>query len=285
MKQLSYRSVDSMIKRENICGLYAGLLNIESPRWLNVFYKDISKLTPSDFETQDIEIVKVSDNSLNSQNSNSATSIVPLLGGVAILNDSIGNISLAVHVTQSINDLRSTSALIKHKNVEANFGSNLVEIIQNKTKHPLNISVLPISWHSIFHYYGQRSTKEHTEFFGPHLLHEDIKAHVPLKILGKISPVFNWWQDHEYVAASTEQGFVSLNLHDMVSSIDKTFDQRSKEHYRRSLWHEFLNRYFNHTSVEQYFMQQLEPQTVPIKDMQPNVSQEYGIRQMIEAGV
>jgi hypothetical protein len=285
MKQLNYRSVESMIKRENVCGLYADLLNIESPRWLNVFYKDLAKLTPSDFETQNIEIFSMPANSLSPQNYNSTTKSVPLLGGVAVFRSSIGNINLAVHIAQSINELRSTSALIKYKNVEANFGDNLVGIIQNQTKHPLKISVLPISWHSIFNYYGQRPTKEHTEFFGPHLLHEDIKAHEPLKILGKISPVFNWWQGHEYVAASTKQGFVSLNLHDVAGSIGKTFDQRSQKHYRQSLWHEFLNRYLNHPSVEQHFMRQLEPQTVPVEDMQPSESPEYSIRQMIEAGI
>jgi hypothetical protein len=51
------------------------------------------------------------------------------------------------------------------------------------------------------------------------------------------------------------------------------------------LWHEFLNRYFAHPSVEQHFMQKLETQTVPVLDLQPNSSPEHNIRQMIEAGV
>jgi hypothetical protein len=57
MKHLNYRSVDSMLKRENVCELYGGLPLVEAPRWLNVFWKDLAKLTPSDFESREIEII------------------------------------------------------------------------------------------------------------------------------------------------------------------------------------------------------------------------------------
>jgi hypothetical protein len=285
MKQLSFRSVDSMLKRENICELYAGLAKIESPRWLNVFNKDLAKLTPSDFETQEIEIVKMTHKRWDNIKDKNIATPIPLLGSIAVWDTSVGSVSLAMNVCQSINELRTTSAHIKLKNVESNFGKSLVEIIQSQTEHPFKISVLPITWHTVFNYYGQRTSNEHTEFFGPHMLHEDIKAHNPLKLLSKISPVFNWWQDLEYVAAKSAEGLVSLNLYDIADSVGRNFEQRSLQHSRQSLWHEFLNRYFAHPSVEQHFMQKLETQTVPVLDLQPNSSPEHNIRQMIEAGV
>jgi hypothetical protein len=285
MKQLSFRSVDSMLKRENVCELYVGLMKYESPRWLNVFYKDVAKLTPSDFETQEIEIVKMTPKRWNEINDENVASTIPLLGSVAVWDTSVGSVSLALNVCQSINELRTISAHIKLKNVESNFGKNLVEILQSQKEHPFKISVLPITWHTIFNHYGQRTSSEHTEFFGPHMLHEDIKVHNPLKLLSKISPVFNWWQDLEYVAAKSAEGLVSLNLHDIVNSVGKNFDQRSLQHSRQSLWHEFLNRYFAYPSVEQHFMQKLETQTVPVLDLQPTSSPDHDIRQMIEAGV
>jgi hypothetical protein len=286
MKQLGFRSVDSMLKRENICVIYAGLPKIESSGWLNVFYRGLAKLTPSDFETQEIEIVKMTAQMWDYNNEEKVIATqVPLLGSVAVWDTSVGSVSLAMNVSQCINELRTISALIKLKNVEPNFGKNLVEIVQNQSKHPFKISILPITWQTVFNHYGQRATNEHTEFFGPHMLHEDIKAHNPINLLSKISPVFNWWKDVEYVAAKSKEGLVSLNLNDIVGSVGKNFEQRSLQHSRQSLWHEFLNRYFAHPSVEQHFMQRLETQSVPIMDLQTSGAPEQDIRQMIEAGV
>jgi hypothetical protein len=104
-------------------------MKYESPRWLNVFYKDLAKLTPSDFETQEIEIVKMTPKRWNDINDENVASTIPLLGSIAVWDTSVGSVSLAMNVCQSINELRTISAHIKLKNVESNFGKNLVEII------------------------------------------------------------------------------------------------------------------------------------------------------------
>jgi hypothetical protein len=149
----------------------------------------------------------------------------------------------------------------------------------------VHISLLPISWRTIFHHYGQRKSAEHTEFFGPHILHEDILTHNVMRSLSKIFPVLNWWQGFEHVAKKTEQGVVSLNLHDVIDSQGKDYREHSLVHFRKSLWHEFIDRYFAHPSVEQHFMQQLEPQPVPVVEIPESDNPEHEIRQMMELGV
>jgi hypothetical protein len=285
MKQLNYRSVDSMLKRENICSLYSVLFLIESPRWLNVFYKDLAKTTPSDFETQDISIVNTDPKYVIFFDEQPLSTCVALLGAVMVWPNAVSTVALGTYITKSINELRPVSAHIKLRNVEASFGKSLVDIIQNESGDPLKISHLPISWRMIFHHYGQRPVSEHTEFFGPHLLHEDIKAHEIIKSLSSVLPGLSWWQDLEYASVKTEQGVVSLNLLDIVDGQDLPYAQRSLGHGRSSLWHEFISRYLAHPSVEQHFMQQLEPQTVPITDIPAMPTPENDIRQMIEAGV
>jgi hypothetical protein len=286
MKELSYRSIDSMLKRENICGLYSVLDSVESPRWLNVFYKDLAKLTPSDFETKSVEITGVTQKYAALINNEEPVFNVPLLGSVVFQGGAISKIGLCMAVSENINELRSLSAHIKLKNVEANFGNDLVDIIKNGSEDPLKIGLLPISWKTIFHHYGLRTASEHTEFFGPHLLHEDIKTHNSVKALAQVSPIFKWWQDLEYAAKKTEQGIVSLNLLDVISNRAKTYEQRSLDYVRVSLWHEFVNRYLAHPSVEQHFMQQLEPQTVPVIDLRPSEeAPEKDIARMVEVGI
>jgi hypothetical protein len=286
MKLLNYRSIDSMLKKENIAGLYAALPYVESHRWLNVFWKDLAKVTPSDFETQKIEIVKVPVRLIDSSANKTSVTSSPLLGSVTIWSDSLNSMELCMNIAEAIHGLRTISARIKLSNVEADFGKSLVEILKNGSDHPFKISVLPISWQTIFHHYGLRSLSEHTEFFGPHLLHEDIKSHNSVNILAKISPVFEWWQGLEYAAKKTEEGVVSFNLSDIIANKTTDFGQRNLSNFRNSLWHEFVSRYLNHPSVEQHFMQKLEPQTVPVIDLRPSEKNpEKEIARIMEAGV
>jgi hypothetical protein len=51
MRQLHYRSVDSMLKHEDIAGLYAAIPLTTSTSWQRGFSKTQSKLSPLDFET------------------------------------------------------------------------------------------------------------------------------------------------------------------------------------------------------------------------------------------
>ena len=57
MKKLGYRSVDSMLKNENIDELYTALRFSEGPEWLNKYDELFASIRPSDFETRQIAIV------------------------------------------------------------------------------------------------------------------------------------------------------------------------------------------------------------------------------------
>jgi hypothetical protein len=283
MKKLNYRSVDSMLKRENIVSLYAALPLVESTRWQNAFWKDLTKANPSDFESQQIEIVQIDAKRYELLKPDNDVTNVELLGSVAVWPNSLSGIGLSVQISQNINSLRAVCAYIKLRHVEADFGKSLVEILRGGVKDPLELAHMPISWHSILNHYGSRSAGEHTEYFGPHLLHEDIKTHYPVKALLKLSPVFNWWHGLEHVIQRGSSGLVSLNLTDVLAS--QSFNRRSVLHAQTSLWNEFIDRYFNHPSVEQYFMGQLElePKPVPIEDYKPSRPEELEIRQLMES--
>ena len=57
MKLLGYRSIDSMLKNENIFEVYGALRFAESDEWLQEFNKNYTSIKPSDFETRQIELV------------------------------------------------------------------------------------------------------------------------------------------------------------------------------------------------------------------------------------
>jgi hypothetical protein len=130
-------------------------------------------------------------------------------------------------------------------------------------------------------------TSEHTESFGPHLLHDDIKTYKPLTMLAQISPVFRFWHGLEHVAKAYGGKAVSLNLFDIVHNFanNVAYKSRQSSHLEKALWQEFIARYMEHPSVEQHMLGQLQPQTIPIEDLRPAQSPEREISELIEAGV
>ncbi len=57
MKQLHYRSVDSLVKRENIAEIYLALPFFESASWLRAFGKSVSQLPSTNYEMRAPEVV------------------------------------------------------------------------------------------------------------------------------------------------------------------------------------------------------------------------------------
>lgn len=57
MKALGYRSIDSLLKQENLYEIYGALRFAEGPEWLNSFNENYKSLKPGDFETRQIEVV------------------------------------------------------------------------------------------------------------------------------------------------------------------------------------------------------------------------------------
>lgn len=60
MKHLNYRSVESMLKRENIAEIYLAAGYVESASWLKSHKKLVSKLDQMDFEIRDAALAKLS---------------------------------------------------------------------------------------------------------------------------------------------------------------------------------------------------------------------------------
>jgi hypothetical protein len=285
MKQLKYRSVDSMLKRENIAVLFAAIQLVESARWQNAFFKDLSKITPSDFETQNIEIVPVNDKRYASISPKHEVKNSELMGAVIVWPNSLSSLNLTVQISLNIAHLRAYCAYIKLRHVEANFGKSVVHLVKEGAGAPLELVHTPISWRTIFSHYGKRNASEHTEYFGPHLLFEDIKKHHTYKNLAKLSPVFKWWDGLEYALKQAGDGLVSLNLADVLAGHPHNYKLNSTQNAQGALWAEFIDRYLDHPSVEQHFMNQLalEPQMVSLEDYKPSRAEEDEIRQLMES--
>jgi hypothetical protein len=280
MKQLNYRSVDSLLKREDIAALYGALAVTESGRWQKEFWRSFTKLTAADFENRKAEIIVLSGKRWQAVHGGSPMiSNVEALGTVIVVPDEalnrLGTIGLSLFLAHHINNLRISSAYIKLHQIESNFGNALTKVCREGIVAPAELSHLPIAWKTIFHHYGKASLDDFQAAFEPHIVQEDVSLESELKALAKLNPVFRWWSGHEHTAANINGHHVSLNIMDIIASYaaGHSYEQRSTAHFRQSLWNNLIDKYLEYDGVKRFIMPQLgvmEPAFEPAVEGESN---------------
>jgi hypothetical protein len=270
MKQLGYRSVDSMLKRENIAELFVALRFTETTEWLRAFTKKYKRLKPSEFETRDIEVLHIDFDKWGQpvrtyvEKSHHNVTHMKEMGVIALLPlpvQYMPGVSLAVLplLLHYMNEIRVYSTLFKIQQVQADFGDILVQTILHDPANHLKVAGHDLHWRSVHRHFGKQGTKDYPEVFEPHVQPEDLFWRKAEEVLYRIEPALHFWHEMDFVAASKGGKIVSFNLMDMaVSYVNQLkFEQRSLVHFRASLWNEIFARYIGQPAVEYQVIKQL----------------------------
>lgn len=110
MKQYSYRSLDSMLRREDVASLLLAAPYLESATWQNDFRKAAAKLTSTDYTMQPLSFVRLPEAKLaNIDGPRTDTAISRLAGAAAVWpsrrTDKADTLSLAMMLAGGIEDL------------------------------------------------------------------------------------------------------------------------------------------------------------------------------------
>lgn len=271
MRLLGYRSVDSMLKRENLAEIYGALRFAESPEWLNLFNETYKKLEPTDFETRQIEIVimpherwgDIAEKFIHKKRHN--ITHLKELGVILMLpvkaptlpGITIWVMSLLFHYT---NEIRLYSAFFKLQQVKKDFGDILVRtLIADPDLGPV-LSGKHIHWRVIQRYFGKLENEHHPEIFEPHVQPEDLHWRHAEDILYQIDPELAFWKGLDYVGLMFEDRPVPFNMMDVAASYcnNTPYEQRTIYHFRESLWDEIFIRYMGQKTLEQQILKQLD---------------------------
>ena len=271
MKHLGYSSVDSMLKRENLFEIYGALRFAESPAWLVKFDKTYKSLTPSDFESRDIEIIQMS----KTRWGNIAEEFVRKkrhnithlkeLGVILMLPTSLEKLP-GITITAMpllfhyINEIRLYSAFFKLQQVKPNFGKIIAETLVADTGKAAVMAGSHVHWRVIQRYYGKLEHEHHPEIFEPHVQPEDLHWRKAEEYLYDIDPELEFWRDLDYVAIQSGSNPISFNLIDnsMSYCIGANFSQRLFFHVRESLWNELFIRYMGQANLASQVLKQLD---------------------------
>jgi len=271
MKILGYRSVDSMLKRENLAEIYGALRFAETPDWLNAFNETYKKLTPSDFETRTIEVVimprdrwgDIAEHFVEKKRHN--ITHLKELGVILMLpvkadklpGITIWAMSLLFHYT---NEIRLYSSFFKLQQVKKNFGDIVVNtLIADPDLGPI-MAGNHVHWRVIQRYFGKLEKESHPEIFEPHVQPEDLHWRHAESVLYDIDPELEFWKDLDYVALMHDGRPTTFNMMDVAASYcNKTpYKERTIYHFRESLWNEIFMRYMGQKTLEEQILQQLD---------------------------
>lgn len=281
MKRLGYKSIDSMLKNENIFEIYGALRFAESADWLNKFDAQYDNLVPSYFEERDIEIVTmpadrwsdIAEDFVHKKKHN--VTHVKEMGIILMLpisqtqmpGISITILALLFHY---INEIRLYSAYFKLQQVKPDFAEIFINTLIADPSSAAVMAGQNIHWRVIQRYFGKFEGKEyHPEIFEPHVQPEDLHWRRAEDLLYEIDPELGWWRDLDFVGVMHSGRPVTFNLMDIaVSYANQTpFKTREIYHFRESLWNEVFQRYMGEKALEQQVLKQLnnsmiDPETI-----------------------
>jgi hypothetical protein len=280
MKLLGYRSIDSMLKHENLAEVYGALRFAESPEWLNAFNEQYKGLRPSDFETREIEFVVmpasrwggIAEHFVAKKRHN--ITHLKELGVILILpiklkklpGITITAMPLLFHY---INEIRLYSAYFKLQQVKKDFGKIFVETLIADPGKAAVMAGQHVHWRVIQRYFGKLEKEHHPEIFEPHVQPEDLHWRKAEDALYRIDPELGFWRDMDYVARFEDGRPISFNLMDVsVGYANNTpYEQRVIYHFRESLWNEIFMRYMGEKTLEQQILLQLDNDMIAPEDL------------------
>ncbi len=270
MKHLGYRSIDSMLKREDIDELYASLRFAESASWLNRFITSYKKLQPNDFETRDISIIAMtsdkwgdlSQDFVYSHHHNIAS--LKEMGVIAVLPmpvDRLQGVSITVLplLIHYINELRLYSAFFKLQQVKPHFANIVINTIARDPKNTATVAGQPVHWRVIQQHFGKGNIN-HPEVFEPHVQPDDLAWKSAEDILYTLEPALKFWQDLDHVAVMHDGRPVPFGLRDNAVSFCNSlpYGQQSSQNFQDNLTSEIFVRYLGQESIEEQVVKQLD---------------------------
>lgn len=283
MAHLGHKTVESLLKHEDIDEIYPALRFSEGGEWLEQYNGLLKSLKPSDFETRDIKIVvmdhdkyvdlaeKFVHKKLHNVTHTKEMGIIVIVPMRAdrMKGITLKTLPLMFHYT---NEIRLYSSFFKLKQVEKKFGQIVVDTLNADPGNASQMAGQNVHWRVIQRYFGKLKDEAHPEAFEPHVHPEDLHWRKAEEWLAELDPEMKFWLDLDYVGAQMQDGQpLTLNLMDVSLGYSNEIDYANRYfyHFRESLWNEIFMRYMGQRNLEDQILKQLDndmiaPEKLPL---------------------
>lgn len=294
MKHLKYRSVDSLLKREDALQLFLAGQWVESTRWQRLVMKAYVELPAKDFETRKPHLSVLPVRFWSGLETKRPLVIgQPEIALVAVwpnqLAKDMTSLGVIVLSLSRLADLYSWSVALDRHHLESGFGKVASQIWKQSLPTALAIAGRPIRWRSLCFHYGPRPPEgSGTGDFENAWLNSDRLANFKFAhSLSRLHILLNWWAGNEYLLFTDSKGkVVSLNIADVAVNHARSapFARQALGEAQASLYDELINRYLWHAGVSNFVSEQIlrsseKDRSVRVElAYRPRLSQQVGAR-------
>lgn len=272
MRQLGYRSLESLLKHESAAALLATAQLIESATWQHQLYRQAGQLEVTDFELKPLNVVYEPHERW--QKLAQATAIhkkhhvvaAPLSASLVLLpygdqQPPAALLTTLVMAVTAINQIAAASSYLKLHQMRPDFATTVQSLVGQQTAPLLELLHEPISWHLIHRYYSRFMEYYRPELFEPYLQPEDFSWLAADAVLADWAPHLAFWQHNAHAGMATEDAAVSYNLHDVALNAcnQLPYEQRVNHHFKEALWQELLFHYLRPANVEKAVAERMQP--------------------------
>jgi hypothetical protein len=270
MKQLGYRSVESMLKHEACSLIFTAAHLLEGAPWHKAIVQAYKHLTPADFECRDVQVLAPTSSRweklAQEYVSQARQNVIGLreLGAVVLLplpamRVEAAPFAITLLTMQAINDITTASTYLKMHQVRPDFGNVVAAMSRNEplTKAEIAGSLLP--WKVVHRYFARNPEAYSPHLFEPHVHQEDLRWHSAEDLLSELHPRFHFWQGTAHLGLLSKGDAVSMNVIDAVLSFCNKlpYEQRFVRYVRGHIWHELMLRYMRQANIERTVHDQL----------------------------
>jgi hypothetical protein len=264
MRALKFRSIDSVLKREDPLVLYALASRIEDKSWSTQIMARMKRLQPRDAREHQVQVlslpkswidkvdVTIFDNIIQTVPETGCVLILPSLP-VTVTGSVLLTAALALQAGQK---LAVESLPFRTKALNQGFETLLPEITNGQIQEIQSIHGLTPSWYSVFQLIAERGKDKTSEF---EFLLSDLEWQSTETRLATMASELDFWVGTHFLGYVTDKLPISFHVVDVAASLvlEKKYNQQIVSHMKSSLWNEYQLRYLKQDNIERVVISQL----------------------------
>jgi hypothetical protein len=264
MKQLKFRSIDSVLKREDPLVLYALACRLEDKSWKSQTHARMKRLQSNDASETTVQVVYLPSawlDKLKKVEFDSVLQTVPETGSILILPtlpvNMPGSILLTVClVLQAGQQLVVESLPFRTRALSSGFEKLLPDIALGEINEIEAIHGLSPSWHAVYRLLAERNRSSNVDF---EFMIGDLEWQSTETKLASLATELDFWVGNHYLGYETELRQISFHVIDVAASLvlDRKYPHQIVSHLKSSLWNELQLRYLMQENIERAVVSQL----------------------------
>ncbi len=264
MKLLKYRSLDSVLKRENPLVLYALARTIEDKSWQTQINARLKRLQARDASEQSVNILYLPSSWKEKLKKNPFDNVVqpvPEIGSVLLLPTipvmQKGAVLLTLSLVLQAGQRLSVESLpYRTKALSIGVEKLIPDIAAGYVEEFEPVHGLQPSWQAVYQLLVDNGNRSLPDF---DLILGDLQWESTETKLASLVPEMDIWVGSHYLGYASNPFPLSMHVIDVTASLvlDRKFTEQIVSHMRASLWNELQLRYLKQDSLERAVISQL----------------------------